>query len=197
MTVFWRGNDITNKPTLIYHDEVETVNPPVPMLINPDGNGGLLCNSTVGSIAWHPGNGRTLAFDVNTPERLIYQIIPTGSTTMAQIVNDGRTASDQDISGFDFHNGLFTCRRNGDISTAVPVGLYQRGGRIGELICVHNKTDMKLKEVQNETVLGLTSLTPHYRELADEFLLTHVRMYVLMLEFLCMVNKHVHSPHNA
>ena len=133
MTVFWRGNDITNKPTLIYHDEVETVNPPVPRLVNPDGNGGLLCNSTVGPIAWHPGDGRTLAFDVNTPLRLIYQIIPTGST-MAQMVNDGRSAIDVDVSEFDFFNGLYSCRRNGDISTAVPVGFYQRGGRIGELI---------------------------------------------------------------
>ena len=30
-------------------------------------------------------------------------------------------------------NGLWTCRRNGDFTTAIPVGLYQRGQ--GELIC--------------------------------------------------------------
>ena len=137
VTVFWRGNDITNKPTLIYHDEVETVMYSSPTLVNPNGPRGLLCNSTVGPIAWWPGNGLTnRLFDTNRDKRIIYQIIPSGNLT-AQIVRDGRT---QDISGspqFDFHNGLFTCRRNGDISTAVPVGFYQRNGTTGELICVY------------------------------------------------------------
>ena len=137
MTVTWRGNNITGIPTLIYHDEVETVmySPP-PTLSNPNGPGGLLCNSTAGSIAWWPGNGAMTVFDTNRDKRIIYQIIPSGNLT-AQIVRDGRT---QDISGspqFDFHNGLFTCRRNGDISTAVPVGFYQRNGTTGELICVY------------------------------------------------------------
>ena len=139
MTVFWKGNDITNKPTLIYHEEVETVmyNPP-PTLSNPNGTGGLLCSSTVGPIAWWPGNGAMTVFDTNRDQRIIYQIIPSGNL-MAQIVRDGRN---QDISGsptFDIFNGLFTCRRNGDISTAVPVGFYYRNGQTGELICVYNK----------------------------------------------------------
>ena len=50
---------------------------------------------------------------------------------MAQIVRDGRL---QDISSTNYHNGLFTCRRGGDISTAVPMGFYQRDGSIGELM---------------------------------------------------------------
>ena len=135
VTVTWRGNNITGIPTLIYHDEVETViytNPPT--LSNPNGPGGLLCNSTVGPIAWWAGNGLTdYEFDTNRHERIIYQIIPSGNLT-AQIVRDGRNA---DVSHSSYHNGLFTCRRNGDISTAVPVGFYQRGGK---LIHVHNKT---------------------------------------------------------
>ena len=133
MTVFWRGSNITGIPTLIYHDEVETViySPP-PTLSNPTGPGGLLCSSTVGPIAWHPGNGAMTQFDTNIGSRVLYQIIPNGNL-MAQIVRDGRTL---DLSNSDFHNGLFTCRRNGDISTAVPVGFYQRGG---ELICVYCK----------------------------------------------------------
>ena len=141
VTVTWRGNNITGIPTLIYHDEVETVvysTPPT--LSNSNGPGGLLCNSTVGPIAWWPGNGLINSpgpFDTNRRDRLIYQIIPDGNLA-AQIVNDGRRYVD--VSGSNFHNGLFTCRRNGDISTAVPVGFYQRNGRTGELICVHNKT---------------------------------------------------------
>ena len=139
MTVFWRGNDITNKPTLIYHDEVEPIlySPP-PRLVNPNGTRGPLCSSTVGPIAWYPGNGAMIGFAKNRRERVIYQIIPNGNLT-AQIVRDGRV---DDISGsptFDYHNGLFTCRRNGDISTAVPVGFYMRNGQTGELICVYNK----------------------------------------------------------
>ena len=132
MTVTWRGNNITGIPTLIYHDEVEIVEySPPPTLSNPNGPHGLLCNSTVGPIAWWPGNGLTdPPFDTNIPRRLIYQIIPRGHL-MAQIVNDGRDYVGG--SEFPFHNGLFTCRRNGDISTAVPVGLYQRGAT-GELI---------------------------------------------------------------
>ena len=96
---------------------------PPPTLSNLNGPGGLLCSSTVGPIAWHPGNGAMTVFDANRDERIIYQIIPSGDL-MAQIVRDGR---DSDISGSSFHNGLFTCRRNGDISTAVPVGFYTRG----------------------------------------------------------------------
>ena len=133
VTVTWNGTDITNKPTLIYHDEVTTVmySPP-PTLSNPNGPGGLLCNSTVGPISWWPGNGlinSPVPFDTNRKERLIYQIIPDGNLR-AQIVKDGRSG---DISGSNFHNGLFSCRRNGDTSTAVPVGFYARGGMTGEL----------------------------------------------------------------
>ena len=103
---------------------------PPPTLNNPNGPGGLLCNSTVGPIAWHPGDGSTNAFDINL-QRYLYQIIPFRSLT-TQIVNDGRNANYLDVE-HNFFNGLFNCRRNGDISTAVPVGFYQRGGRRGEL----------------------------------------------------------------
>ena len=122
VTVTWRGSNITGIPTLIYHDEVQTVwysSPPT--LHNPNGPHGLLCNSTVGHVSWWAGDGTLL--DTNVGWRIIYQIIPGGNLT-AQIVRDGRT---QDLSNSNHHNGLFTCRRNGDISTAVPVGFYQRG----------------------------------------------------------------------
>ena len=128
MTVTWRGNNITGIPTLIYHDEVETVAyTPPPRLRNPNGPRGLLCSSTNGPIAWWSALGSS--FDTNVV-RQIYQIIPSGGT-MAQIVRDGRR--NKDLSRYSFHNGLFTCRRNGGISTAVPVGLYYRGGATGEL----------------------------------------------------------------
>ena len=134
MTVTWKGNNITGIPTLIYHDEVETVFYSSPTLSNPNGPGGLLCNSTVGPIAWWPGNGLTdPPFDTNI-WRQIYQIIPSGNLT-AQIVNDGRTGTSNEfnLTGLNYHNGLFTCRRNGDISTAIPVGFYyRRGGVTGE-----------------------------------------------------------------
>ena len=128
MTVTWRGNNITGIPTLIYHDEVETVvysSPPT--LSNPNGPGGLLCSSTVGPISWWPGNGvinDPVPFDTNIRERIVYQIIPSGSL-MAQIVRDGRDTGV--ISASSFHNGLFTCRRNGEIP--VPVGFYSRGNK--------------------------------------------------------------------
>ena len=134
VTVTWRGNNITGIPTLIYHDEVETVmySPP-PTLSNPNGPGGLLCSSTIGPVAWSAGDG-TSRFDTNIRQRIIYQIIPNGNRT-AQIVRDGRN---DDVSNSNFHNGLFTCRQNGDISSAVPVGFYQRSGRTSELILVDN-----------------------------------------------------------
>ena len=106
---------------------------PPPTLSNPNGPRSLLCSSTVGPVAWSAGDG-TSRFDTNIRQRIIYQIIPNGNRT-AQIVNDGRS---DDVSNSNFHNGLFTCRRNGDISTAVPVGFYQRSGRISELIGVDN-----------------------------------------------------------
>ena len=133
MTVTWRGNNITGIPTLIYHHEVETVmySPP-PRLSNPNGNGGLLCNSTVGPISWWPGNGaidNPNPFETNIGPRIVYQIIPSGNL-MAQIVRDGRDTNNthqSDISRSRFHNGLFTCRRNGEIP--VPVGFYSTGNK--------------------------------------------------------------------
>ena len=128
MTVTWRGNNITGIPTLIYHDEVETVvySPP-PRLSNPNGPRGLLCSSTAGPISWWPGNGAINnpgPFDTNVGPRIVYQIIPSGNL-MAQIVRDERSVGD--ISRTNFHNGLFTCRRNGEIP--VPVGFYSRGNK--------------------------------------------------------------------
>ena len=130
MTVTWNGTDITNKPTLIYHDEVKTVmySPP-PTLSNPNGPGGLLCSSTVGPISWWPGNGAINdpnPFSTNIPERIIYQIIPSGNLA-AQIVRDGRDTNNNAILRSSFHNGLFSCRRNGEIP--VPVGFYSRGNK--------------------------------------------------------------------
>ena len=156
---------------------------PPPTLSNPNGTRGLLCSSTVGPIAWWGGNGATI-FDTNRNNRLIYQIIPSENLT-AQIVRDGRT---QDISGspqFDYHNGLFTCRRDGDISTAVPVGFYMRDGRTGELICIYNKV-----HVNEKMKCLLHSL--HTSELAEKFY--YMCMYVLMLEFLCVVSTHALTP---
>ena len=132
MTVTWRGNNITSIPTLIYHDEVEPVmysSPPT--LSNPNGPGGLLCSSTVGTIAWWSGSNVTnQPFDANSVGLQIYQIIPSGNL-MAQIVRDGRS-NEVDLSGFPYHNGLFTCRLDRDISTAIPVGFYYRNGTTGE-----------------------------------------------------------------
>ena len=130
VTVTWNGTDITNQPTLIYHDEVQAVMyDSSPTLSNPNGPGGLLCNSTVTPIAWWAGDG-TSSFDTNIRVRQIYQIIPSENLT-AQIVRDGRS-NEMNLSGFSFHNGLFTCRSNGDISTAIPVGFYYRNGTTGE-----------------------------------------------------------------
>ena len=125
VTVTWNGTNITGRPTLIYHDEVTAINyRPPPTLHNPNSPGGLLCNSTVGPISWWGGTGVTdPPLDTNVPLIFIYQIIPSGNLT-AQIVTDGRNV---DVLRYSFHNGLFTCRRNGDILTAVPVGFYARG----------------------------------------------------------------------
>ena len=143
VTVTWNGTNITGRPTLIYHDEVIAINYTAPpTLHNPNSPGGLLCSSTVGPIAWSAGDGAS-SFDTNILKRIIYQIIPNGNRT-AQIVRDGRT---QDISNSKFHNGLFTCRRNSDIGTAVPVGFYQRGGMRSELIYVYNKIKLVIIEL--------------------------------------------------
>ena len=130
MTVTWRGNNITDIPTLIYHDEVQTVTyTPPPTLSNPNGPRGLLCSSTVGPISWWPGNGaidNPTPFDTNFGPRILYQIIPSGNL-MAQIVRDGRDTNDNAILRSSYHNGLFSCRRNGEVP--VPVGFYSRGNK--------------------------------------------------------------------
>ena len=132
MTVTWNGTDITGIPTLIYYDEVKVVmySPP-PTLSNPNGPGGLLCNSTSPSIAWWIRNGSTtIEFATNKSMRIFYQIIPSGNL-MAQFVRDGSNLTSNG------HDGLLTCRQNGDISTAVPVGFYTRGEFFVLIIIMH------------------------------------------------------------
>ena len=109
MSVTWSGTTVEG-PVLLYHDEI-------PRSV---GSNGLLCQTSENTgVAWHLTEGTTVRTTGFTHVGGFYQTI---SSTRVYLLHS---------LGFDpssaNHNGLWSCRLNGDAGSAIPVGLYQRG----------------------------------------------------------------------
>ena len=104
MSVTWNGSKIAG-PVLIYHDEIR---------IPHD----LLCLSSANNgVAWHLTDRTTV--HVGLLLGSFYQTISGLRSHLLRFgVSNVSTAN---------HNGLWSCRLNGDAESAIPVGLYQRG----------------------------------------------------------------------
>ena len=111
MSVTWSGTTV-NGPVLLYHDEI-------PQRVGS--NGSLLCQSSENTgVAWHLTDGTTVRTATGfTQFGGFYQTI--SSTRVYLLRSFGFDPSSAN------HNGLWTCRQNGDAGSAIPVGLYQRG----------------------------------------------------------------------
>ena len=110
LSVTWNGTAVSG-PLLIYHHEINVF----AVLLNT--NDTLACRTG----AWHYPNATNV-----TLSSFFCQINLFGDRRVLFRTTD-RSQSDASF------NGLWTCRHNGHFTTAIPVGLYQRGQ--GELIC--------------------------------------------------------------
>ena len=106
MSVRWNSTTITG-PVLIYHDEI-------PLTVATFHS--LICQSSNIEVAWHLMDGTTVS-----ATGVFNQA--TSSSGMTSLLLHSR---DNDESTAN-HNGLWSCRLNGDAESAIPVGLYQRG----------------------------------------------------------------------
>ena len=121
VSVTWNGTEVSG-PVLIYHDEVSIV----PMtaqglfsVFNFLGCCILVCrgHATSQGVAWHNAHGdRVTTSPLLVPFKFYQNITETGRVSRLA------RAHNTSLSPF---SGLWTCRNH---NTAIPVGLYQRGG---------------------------------------------------------------------
>ena len=113
MTVTWNGATITG-PVLIFQDELVT-----PM------DGTVICRSeNQAQVGWHFASGALLSTASTTNH--FRQRRTSSSTTPS--VSRLTTNRPDEANTSAAANGLWTCRLSASISTAVPVGIYARGG---------------------------------------------------------------------
>ena len=121
MTVTWNDTAITG-PVLIYQDEIIQDNRDV-LTIPLDGT--VRCISENQAIVgWHFTNGNLVSpsiFSIN------FRQSRTGSGETPSVSRLSTNQPDVSLTA-DSANGLWTCRLNGGISDAVPVGIFARGG---------------------------------------------------------------------
>ena len=123
MSVIWNGTVII-RIGLIFHDEVfsSSTVPELSRLDDP-GSYALFCRSTTsGSVAWYTPGGNIVS---SSNMAFLYQVKTAPGVVPSE---SGVVRSRDDSSVVIDHNGLFTCRLNGAVQGAFPIGLYRRGG---------------------------------------------------------------------
>ena len=130
MTVTWNGTTITG-PVLIFQDEL--VRDDRTNVLDTPLDGTVICRSeNQAQVGWHlapsGGNGALVQTSTEThfgQMRTSSSATPSVSRLTTNRPNEALTSAAA--------NGLWTCQLNGGFSTAVPVGIYARGG--GEKRC--------------------------------------------------------------
>ena len=127
VTVTWNGTTITG-PVLIFQDELVRDDRTNVLATPMDGT--LICRSeSQAQVGWHfsplnTANGvlvsTTSTTDHFRQRRTSSSATPSVSRLTTNRPNEALTSADA--------NGLWTCRLNAGFSTAVPVGIYARGG---------------------------------------------------------------------
>ena len=122
MTVTWNGTTITG-PVLIFQDELvrddRTDVSATPM------DGTVICRSeNQAQVGWQFANGHIVS---TTSTSNHFRQRRTGSSTTPSVSRLTTNRPDEALTDAAA-NGLWTCRLNGAGSTAVPVGIYARGG---------------------------------------------------------------------
>ena len=105
---------------LIYQDEIIPDNRDDPPL-----NGTLICrHETQAQVGWHFANGQALSSTSTTNH---FRQRRTGTSATPSVSRLTTNQEDQPLTNV-IANGLWTCRLDGAVSGAIPVGIYVRGG---------------------------------------------------------------------
>ena len=122
VTVTWNGTTITG-PVLIFQDELVRDDRTNVLATPVDGT--LICRSeNQARVGWQFANG--VLVQVPSPDNHFSQRRTSSSATPS--VSRLTTNRPDETLTSARANGLWTCRLNGSPSTAVPVGIYARGG---------------------------------------------------------------------
>ena len=122
MTVTWNGTTITG-PVLIFQDEL--VRDDRTNILATPVDGTVICRSeNQARVGWHFANGYLLSTGSTTNH---FRQRRTGSSATPSVSRLTTNRPDEALTSATA-NGLWTCRLNGGIGTAVPVGIYARGG---------------------------------------------------------------------
>ena len=121
MTVTWNGTTITG-PVLIFQDELVTDDRTNVLATPMDGT--VICTSeNQAQVGWHLANGVLL----QASETNHFRLWRTSSSATPSVSRLTTNRPDEALTSAEA-NGLWTCRLNGGFSTAVPLGIYARGG---------------------------------------------------------------------
>ena len=144
VTVTWNGTTITG-PVLIFQDEL--VRDDCTNVLATPLDGTVICRSeNQAQVGWHSAIG---VFESPTSTTNHFRQRRTSSSATPS-VSRLTTNTPIEANTSAAANGLWTCRLNGGISTAVPVGIYARGG--GEKYYVDTHYNCPPKFISN-TVL--------------------------------------------
>ena len=134
MTATWNGTTITD-PVLIYQDEIISDNRDN-VETDPPLDGTLICrHETLAQVGWHFANGQALSYTSTINH---FRQRRTGTTTTPSVSRLTTNQEDQPLENV-IANGLWTCRLDGAVSGAIPVGIYVRGGgKYSRLQAMHN-----------------------------------------------------------
>ena len=129
VTVTWNGTTITGPvAVLIFQDELVIDDRTNPLTTPRDGT--VICRSeNQAQVGWHFANTVLLSTSSTTNH---FRQRRTSSSTTPSVSRLTTNRPDEALTSAAA-NGLWTCKLNGGFGTAVPVGIYARGG--GEKIC--------------------------------------------------------------
>ena len=121
VTVTWNGTTITG-PVLIFQNEL--VRDDRTNVLATPVNGTVICRSeNQAQVGWHFANGVFISSSTTNHFRM-----RRTSTSATPSVSRLTTNRPDEALTSAAANGLWTCRLNAGITTAVSVGIYARGG---------------------------------------------------------------------
>ena len=127
VTVTWNGTTITG-PVLIFQDELVRDDRTNVLATPVDGT--VICRSeNQAQVGWHfvPSLNGDTGVLLSLSSTNHFRQRRTSSSTAPSVSRLTTNRPDEALTSAAA-NGLWTCRLNGGFSTAVPVGIYARGG---------------------------------------------------------------------
>ena len=122
VTVTWNGTTITG-PVLIFQDELVRDDRTNVLATPVDGT--VICRSeNQAQVGWHFANGVSVSQTSTTNH---FRQRRTSSSTTPSVSRLTTNRPGEALTSIAA-NGLWTCRLHASIGTAVPVGIYARGG---------------------------------------------------------------------